>query len=233
MSKQSKQLVICPGEGRGRRHPGEGRGRRCPDEGRGRRLRRIRPLIGVVVLLAFSLLGCGIGGGQATATSTTATTTTSAATTTATTGGACDWLVEMEQSVLTDNGSMPIPDDISQLGREYALQICGLIVEYARRSVDDPEMASYYDLARSGCTADYDYFVKGKQLADAHHAAGITFGAGASRMLDDYSNIYDHLVSCLRDQQTVERQEIIRKCAPHALQDISGYYECSQNEWLD
>ena len=223
MSKQSKQLVIYPDEGRGRRRPGEERGRR---------LRRIRPLIGVVVLLAFALLGCGIGGGQETATSTTAT-TTSAATTTATTGGACDWLVETEQSVLTDNGSMPIPDDISQLGRDYALQICGLIVEYARRSGDDPEMAAYYDLARRGCTADYDYFVKGKQLADAHHAAGITFGAGASRMLDDYSNIYDHLVSCLRNQQTVERQEIVRKCAPHALQDISGYYECSQNEWLD
>lgn len=155
------------------------------------------------------------------------------ATSAATTGGACDWLIEYDQLRLTDDGSMPIPDDMSQLGRDYVLQVCDFILEYARRSGDDPEGAAYYDFARSACNADYDYFRKGKQLAEVHHAAGVTLSTETARMLDSYSNIFKHLVNCLRDHQTPEQQEVVRKCAPRALQEIRGYYECLYDEWSD
>ncbi len=174
------------------------------------------------------------------ASSATATAATSAAasaatttTNTATTEGACDWLIEYDQLRLTDDGSMPIPDDMSRLGRDYVIQVCDSILEYASRSGDDPEGAAYYDFARRACNADYDYFRQGKQLAEVHHAAGVKLSTEAARMLDSYSNIFKHLVNCLQDYQTPEQQEVVRKCAPHALQEIRGYYECLYDEWSD
>ena len=222
----------------------------------------MRLLIGPVALLAFSafsLLGCLVDEQEAatpslpatpttaakvTAATSTSTTTastattgwataTSAATSSATTDGRCDWLIEYDQLRLTDDGSMPIPDDMSRLGRDYVIQICDFILEYARRSGDDPEGAAYYDFVRSACNADYDYFRRGKQLAEVHHAAGVTLSTETARMLDSHSNIFNHLVNCLQNYQTPEQQEVVRKCAPRALQNIRGYYDCLYVEWPD